>query len=752
MFPVAADAISGNDQVRLAGQGRYDELAAQLEADASKQPLKVPDLHALCFAYSKVKSYTRLFECLESLERAAASGEKRTRLFGLDDVTPTIHIMRAEALVDFSRYDEAITSANEALTWFRRLRSDDKDIEINALAVKVLANAFRGDRDAAREEVKRLEGLELGWKYKDYANAKALALARSNLALERWEKVLESLAQNKAFGFQVFLDNLLSGAVFKGASNWAWQELPRAYMAAKAMKEMGRRAEAKEGYDRLLKTPEVEANGEIYWLILHDRGVIAEDEGDTATAVQLFGRAIDVLEVQRTSINTEANKIGFIGNKQELYARMVRLLMKSGAIDRALEYAERAKSRALVDMLASRLEDGASLKAEGGVAPVLTGYLVAEQKLRLQAPVPAGSGAERRRGVSEAADQLRQVAPEMASLVAVGKPRLEDLRKRLSAQETLLLYYIAGNEGFAFVLSQEALRVVPIPVAGLTLLVERWRAAIQRQDPVASIHGKALYDRLIAPLSAELRTPQLVIVPHGSLHYVSFAALNDGTQYLVDRYALRTLPSASVLEFLRAGGTRTAALLILGNPDRGDSREDLPNAQAEAEALARAYSGSRLLLRKDASETAFTRMSSEYSVIHVASHGRFNGDTPMTSALLLARDAQNDGNLTVSELYAMRLRADLVTLSACETGLGKVSSGDDVVGLGRGFLYAGARSILASLWSVGDEATSYLMLRFYENMATGDKRSALQAAQVETRKRYPHPFFWGAFYLIGAER
>lgn len=738
--------------MRLAGQGRFDELVAQLEADASKQPLKVPDLHALCFAYSKVKSYTRLFECLESLERAAASGEKRTRLFGLDDVTPTIHIMRAEALVDLSRYDEAITSANEALAWFRRIRSDDKDIEINALAVKVLANAFRGDRDTAQEEVKRLEGLELGWKYKDYANAKALALARSNLALQRWEKVLESLAQNKAFGFQVFLDNLLSGAVFQGASNWAWQELPRAYMAAKAMLEMGRRAEAKEGYDRLLKTPEVEANGEIYWLILHDRGVIAEDEGDTGTAVQLFGRAIDVLEVQRASIHTEANKIGFIGNKQELYARMVRLLMKSGAIDRALEYAERAKSRALVDMLASRLEDGASLKADGSAAPVLAGYLVAEQKLRLQAPVRAGSGADRRRGVTEAADQLRQVAPEMASLVAVSKPRLEELRKRLSAQETLLLYYFAGNEGFAFVLSQEALRVVPIPVAGLTLLVERWRAAIQRKDPAASTHGKALYERLIAPLRAELRTPQLVIVPHGSLHYVSFAALTDGSQYLVDRYALRTLPSASVLEFLRAGSTRTAALLILGNPDRGDPHEDLPNAQAEAQALAGAYSGSRLLLRKDASETAFARMAPDYSVIHIASHGRFNGDTPMSSALLLARDAHNDGNATVSELYAMRLRADLVTLSACETGLGKVSSGDDVVGLGRGFLYAGARSILASLWSVGDEATSYLMLRFYENLAMGDKRSALQAAQLETRKRYPHPFFWGAFYLIGAER
>ena len=114
-----------------------------------------------------------------------------------------------------------------------------------------------------------------------------------------------------------------------------------------------------------------------------------------------------------------------------------------------------------------------------------------------------------------------------------------------------------------------------------------------------------------------------------------------------------------------------------------------------------------------------------FKYLHIASHGTFNADSPLTSALLLAKDSTNDGTLTVGELYSMRLNADLVTLSACETGLGKIANGDDVVGLTRGFLYAGSRSIVASLWKVDDEATAYLMTRFYSALKSTSKREAL---------------------------
>jgi len=156
-----------------------------------------------------------------------------------------------------------------------------------------------------------------------------------------------------------------------------------------------------------------------------------------------------------------------------------------------------------------------------------------------------------------------------------------------------------------------------------------------------------------------------------------------------------------------------------------------------------------VLLRREATETALNRYGGGFRYIHFATHGEFDADRPLNSALLLAGDAESDGRLTVDKLYSMKLHADLVTLSACETGLGKVVNGDDVVGLTRGFLYAGSRSIVTSLWKVDDLATSHLMTGFYSRLKDADKREALRSAMLETRSRYPHPFYWAAFQLTG---
>jgi CHAT domain-containing protein len=122
----------------------------------------------------------------------------------------------------------------------------------------------------------------------------------------------------------------------------------------------------------------------------------------------------------------------------------------------------------------------------------------------------------------------------------------------------------------------------------------------------------------------------------------------------------------------------------------------------------------------------------------------------MSSRLLLANTGKEDGSLTVSELYSIHLDADLVTMSACETGLGKIFNGDDLVGLTRGFLYAGSSNVVASLWQVDDLATSELMKRFYINMKNNmPKRDALRQAQLDTRKEFPHPLYWAAFFLTG---
>jgi CHAT domain-containing protein len=189
---------------------------------------------------------------------------------------------------------------------------------------------------------------------------------------------------------------------------------------------------------------------------------------------------------------------------------------------------------------------------------------------------------------------------------------------------------------------------------------------------------------------------------------------------------------------------------VFGNPDLGNSKLDLPNAEKEARMIAAMSPKNELLVRDKASKVAFEQFAPGFHYLHIASHGQFNTDKPLDSRLFLAGASLNDGALTVNELYGIRLDADLVTLSACETGLGKVLNGDDVVGLTRGFLYAGSSNVVSSLWQVDDLATSELMEHFYTNLNNNmTKRDALRQAQLDTQKKFPHPFFWASFFLTG---
>jgi CHAT domain-containing protein len=145
------------------------------------------------------------------------------------------------------------------------------------------------------------------------------------------------------------------------------------------------------------------------------------------------------------------------------------------------------------------------------------------------------------------------------------------------------------------------------------------------------------------------------------------------------------------------------------------------------------------------------RFGEQFRYIHFATHGTFDAEKPLSSGLLMAGDVENDGTLTVGELYDLHLPVDLVTLSACETALGKVANGDDVVGFTRGFLYAGVSSIVSSLWKVDDQATSILMQQFYRSLKKSDKRSALRTAQLKVKDTYnSHPYYWAAFQITGS--
>ena len=276
---------------------------------------------------------------------------------------------------------------------------------------------------------------------------------------------------------------------------------------------------------------------------------------------------------------------------------------------------------------------------------------------------------------------------------------------------------------------------------------------------------------------------RLLVIPHGPLSVLSFAALQDGRgRYLVEDYAIAYAPAASVLALGEARApTRGAgaSYLLVGAPvvlpDRvhGEVLGPLPGALRELAAV-EACVGASHALRLTGRAASEARLRSELagaSVLHVATHGVTLDDAPLDSYLALdasatAGDAANDGRLSAREIYDLDLRADLVVLSACRSGLGRLS-GDGLFGLARAFFYAGARSVVATLWDVADEPSARLMPRFHEMLARGAGASeSLRAAQlallrdlragrvVVQGRRGPvplpeHPSLWAGFVVLG---
>jgi CHAT domain-containing protein len=449
----------------------------------------------------------------------------------------------------------------------------------------------------------------------------------------------------------------------------------------------------------------------------------------------------------RSSIDYDASKIGFAGKTQDVYASLFLAVAAKNDWNGAFLTAERAKARALVDLLAQLGSLPAPAQADARVRELLVRASANDGEMGVAGSI---SGTDARGAAASARNELGRVAPEAASLVSVQSIPIAEIAAQLAPDETLIDYFEAGGNLYALVLNGTTVAGFQLSDADLRNDVRRFRGALERGEDAAG-EGRSLYDRLIRPVAGEIRGTKLTISPHGVLHYLPFAALLDGNQYLIDRYGLRITPSAGTLAYLRNTKPNAAGtLLALGNPDLGDPEFDLPSAQQEAIKVAGLFPDSRVLVRGEATKAAVFQLGPGFSRLHFASHAVFEPTAPLYSGLLLAKGNENDSRLKVSDLYSLRLDADLVTLSACETALGEVMTGDDVIGLERGFLYAGARSIVASLWSVADLPTEKLMISFYQNLAHFGKREALRLAQIETRKTYPSPRFWAAFEITGS--
>jgi tetratricopeptide (TPR) repeat protein len=504
--------------------------------------------------------------------------------------------------------------------------------------------------------------------------------------------------------------------------------------------------------------------------ILSNIGRMHHKQGDLAEAITLYQQAVEVAETVQEDIKVEELASAFAGGQATLYSRLVDTLVSTGDSTAAFDYAERARARVFLGQIGNQ---GVDFRL--GARSSLTDQ---EQKLRQEIiGLQNALGDERakpfeqqspslldeltqdlegaRRDYDALITRLKLESPEYASLVSVDALSLDEVQSQvLDEHTTLVEYFVLDEQALAWVVDREGFELVSLEVTrdDLRAQVEFLRQLIARRDFDASTAGQ-LYATLFAPLKPHLRHANLVIVPHGVLHYLPFAALweAENKHYLAQDYALTYAPSASVLQFiLDKRNADEGRLLALGNPDGS-----LPRAKTETEIIAELF-GATPLLGGQAVESQVHAQAGQLDVLHLAAHGVYNPFNPLFTRIELAPDGTHDGNLEVHEVFGLDLTGtNLVVLSACETALGEQSEGDELVGLTRAFLYAGTPSVVTTLWSIDDAASGFLMEAFYRHLRDGlTNAEALRAAQLEVLAEYgwQTPYYWAAFSLTGHYR
>ncbi len=557
------------------------------------------------------------------------------------------------------------------------------------------------------------------------------------------------------------------------------------------------------------------------WLSLSDCGELFEGLEDLDAALVYYDRAIQELEKRRTLLSRDELKTALAADKgvQYLYFQAAHTALKraapvrGGKVDQefaslAYSYAERGKARALLDLMAgslavagSAVHDGQNVRAwrEHNARLTLWSGLLAQERSRRNADQ------EKIGALQESIKSEETALHQVEALLARSDPgfywtlnppaqtlSLEEVGQHLPSDTLLLQYYILGDDLLAWAIGSQGDPEVHRAAVDAQELARRIRVlhqACERRKPLDGL-GDELRDHLLLPFEAAIDgVRQLIIVPYGASHLLPFGVLPwQGNQPLAATHTISYLPSASVLQFRRSDRGLPEGILAVGDPAnmayapplgaRRRKAPSLPAAATEADYVASLFPRGKALIGSAATEEAVRPLLNKYPILHFATHGRLSEEAPMLSSILLA-DGQE---LSLHELMGLQLSADLVVLSACQTGLGETTGGDDVLGLTRGLLGAGARTAIVSLWRVNDLSTSFLMSAFYrELLAGGGPASALQEAQEYLRKMSPdeiaaatreleitgflrdmemdeaieppedfsHPHFWAPFILVG---
>ncbi|CAN5331989.1 CHAT domain-containing protein [soil metagenome] len=421
--------------------------------------------------------------------------------------------------------------------------------------------------------------------------------------------------------------------------------------------------------------------------------------GDKPGAAAALQSAIDGFDKVRAQFRSEEVKMGLFSDVQDVFARAIELNADLGRPAQAFDISERSRARALVDAVRDRRKTNGPIAAQAATT--------------------------------------------------------ESIRTALAADERIVEFHSLSDRLLVWIVDSRGVRDVTVPIRRdqLASVVEGFRDALVAGKASVGTDAARIGAVLIDPLALEPGT-RLIIVPHGPLHYLPFQALRSKGHWLIEDHPIAVEPSATIATQLATqGNARTRpALVAFGNPSIGVEFA-LSGAEREVKTVAALFDAPSVFLETAATKTNFRRTSGDARIVHVAAHAEADLVDPLHSRILLANENGQRNFLEANEVLDLNLdKVSLVTLSACESGLGRVADGDEVLGFTRSFLTAGASSLIASLWPVSDDATDLLMSTLYTRLRAGDDvQRAMQAAQLAVLKQrqFSHPYFWAPFNVIG---
>ena len=506
-----------------------------------------------------------------------------------------------------------------------------------------------------------------------------------------------------------------------------------------------------------------------------------------------FLLAVEIIERMRGQVVADEFKATFLSDKIEVYEDAIAACLDQEGgplLMEAFRLVESSKSRALAGLLARYLRDSGSIVADQATTDARARLLKLIEDLNWyssHARLEDEKGDQRRARVSdnylrEARARERQIArlfrriesddPQFAQIQRMQSASASDLLRALEPDETAVEYFTTGDQISAFIASRNRFEVVrnvaskrevEHQLAALRFQIEKFNYGLQFADEnfeqlntATNRHLIRLYEMTFAAIEPMVESSRLIVIPHGPLHYVPFHALLDRRGYVIDRFEISYAPSATVLKLCRDKSTAArredsnfkfdisnysaGKLVALGVANR-----ETPSIEREVRALGRLFPDAVTLTGDRATHDNLMRYAPQARYLHLASHGYFRRDNPMFSFLKLA-----DSPLNFYSLLDLRLKAEMVTLSACHTGVNTVFPGDELHGMMRGFLYAGAPSLVASLWAANDVSTAEFMREMYSRIRAGDtKRAALRSAQLAVKDAYGHAYYWAPFVLMG---